>query len=102
MFTHLTRPQELIPSEQHWKHCLRVFGTDLLRQRAAVFLRHAFPHRLLDRLDLLAQRDAGRGGGFNHFSVNGLLLFTLGFRRGQAKRRRMDEWTGGKQEEDKR
>lgn len=32
-----------------------VFMSNLLRQGAAVLLRHAFPHRLLDRLDLLAQ-----------------------------------------------
>lgn len=34
---------------------LSVFMSNLLRQGAAVLLRHAFPHRLLDRLDLLAQ-----------------------------------------------
>lgn len=54
-----------------------VFTSNLLRQGAAVLFRHAFPHRLLDRLDLLAQRDARRGGRFDHFSVYGLLLFIL-------------------------
>lgn len=62
-------------------------NANLLWQGAAVLLRHAFPHRLLDRLDLLAQRDARRSGWFDHFSVNRLLFFILLLQRGGRRRR---------------
>lgn len=55
----------------HW--CSVVFMSNLLRQGAAVLLRHALPHRFLHRLDLFAERDPRRGGGFDHLSVDGFL-----------------------------
>lgn len=69
------------------------FMSNLLRQGAAVLLRHAFPHRLLDRLDLLAQWDARCSGWFDHFSVNRLLFLILLSQRGGRRQRE------GKQEE---
>lgn len=60
--------------------------SNLLRQGAAVLLWHALPHRLFHRLDFLAQRDARRGGWFDHFSVYCFLLFILW--------KKETEWTG--------
>lgn len=54
-----------------------VFMSNLFRQGTAVLLGHTFPHCLLDRLDLLTQRNPRCGGGFDHFSVYSLLLFIL-------------------------
>lgn len=62
-------------------------NANLLWQGAAVLLWHAFPHRLLDRLDLLAQWDARCSGWFDHFSVNRLLFFILLLQRGGGRRR---------------
>ncbi len=69
--------------------------SNLLRQGAAVLLRHAFPHRLLDWLDLLAQRDPRRSRGFDHLSVNSLLLFIL-WLKGRTERSKKG-WTEGKE-----
>lgn len=57
----------------------------LLREGAAVLLWHALPHRLLDWLDLLAQRDPRCSGGFDYFSVYRFLFFILSIEYGHRK-----------------
>lgn len=51
--------------------------SNLFGEGVVVLLRHALPHGLFDRLDLLAQGDPGRSWGFDHLSVNGLLFSSL-------------------------
>lgn len=71
-----------IGTNEAFKSCIHIcihviFMSNLLRRRAAVLLRHALPHRLFHWLDFLAQWNPRRSGGFDHFSVYCLLLFTL-------------------------
>ena len=57
----------------------------LFRQGAAVLLGHAFPHGLLDRLDLLPQRNTRGVGRLDHLTIDCLLVLTL---RGERERER--------------
>lgn len=59
--------------------------SNLLGEGAAVLLRYALPHGLLDRLDLLPQGDARRSRGFDHLPVHGLLFSDLSRDRGQKQ-----------------